>query len=59
MQNVKLDKHSQHPTVIKMKVWFYFQNILSRFATEDNPMEIMDVTFSRFTDKEVLLVLKM
>jgi hypothetical protein len=42
-----------------MKVWLYFQNILARFAKEDNPMEIVDVTFSRFQDKEILIVLKM
>ena len=59
MQEVKLDRHTQDPRVIKLKVWMFFMNILQRFATDENPMEIIDVTFSRYTDKEVKQILKM
>ena len=59
MQSVKLDRHTQDPRVIKLKVWMFYTNILNRFATEENPMEIIDVTFSRYTDKEVKQILKM
>lgn len=36
INNLKLDKTTQDPRMLKMKLWLHFTKILKRFVTEDN-----------------------
>ena len=53
VNDVKLDKYTQDSRLQKMKIWLYFTSILKDYATEDNQMEVMDVTLSIYTQPSI------
>jgi hypothetical protein len=34
--NVHLDKYTQDPTLVKMKIWLHFKNLLEEYKLEGN-----------------------
>ena len=45
-RNVNLDKYTQDPILIKMKVWLHFNQLMQEYKLEGNDQEIVDVTLS-------------
>jgi hypothetical protein len=46
---VHLDKYTQDPILIKMKVWLHFNHLMQEYKLEGNDQEIIDVTLSMCT----------
>ena len=45
-RDVVLDKYTQHPLIIKMKIWLHFTKILKPYIIAGNNQEVADVNLS-------------
>ena len=59
INHVKLDKTTQDPRVLKMKIWLHFVKLLSPYKTTFNPMEVVDVQLSNTTAPIYFYLIKM
>ena len=49
INHIKLDKTTQDPRILKMKIWLHFSKLLTPYQTKFNPMEVADVQLSNTT----------
>jgi len=59
IEDVVVDKYTQDSRVLKMKLWQHFTDILRPHRTFDNKMEVLDITFSLYTQPNIQVVFKM
>ena len=53
INDVELDKYTQDSRSLKMKLWLHFTEILKAKRTIDNNLELLDVTLSIYTQKNI------
>ena len=59
VNDVILDKTTQDPRILKMKIWLHFTKLLEAYKTEANSMEVADVQLSNSTMPKYFLLVKM
>lgn len=59
INDVILDKTTQDPRILKMKIWLHFTKLLDSYKTDLNSMEVVDVQLSNSTMPKYFLLVKM
>ena len=58
-RNVHLDKYTQDPILVKMKIWLHFRSLMEEYKLEGNDQEIVDVTLSLCSSPSIDWIFKM
>ena len=54
-----IDNNSQDTRVLKLKIWLHFTELLRKFRTDTNKMEVVDVQFSLSKSEKHVAIFKM
>jgi len=57
--NLKVDKFSQDPRILHMKLWIYINNILKPKREPGNKMDVIDINLSIFNLPHVKCIMKL
>lgn len=56
---LQIDNSSQDVRILKLKIWLHFNELLKKFRTETNQMEVADVQFSLSKQEKHVAIFKM
>lgn len=59
INDVLLDKTTQDPRILKMKIWLHFTKVLEPYRNDENEMEVADVQISNPNATKYFLLTKM
>lgn len=59
LPDVRIDRSSQNPAILKMKIWLRLTELLREIKTEENPAEIVDITVNLAHLPAIAQILKM